>query len=142
MSWDLMLLPFRPEWSSAKDIPDDWMPGPLGPRSSVVAAIAEVFPQATERDDGMYSIGGDTVDILVGLEDPTESVNVHVYGGATPLIMERLITFASRSGTRALDIQTGAFLTSLGDAEASYAAWQAWLETILDSESGESTDDV
>jgi hypothetical protein len=134
MSWDLMLLPFRPEWCNAEDIPDDWMPGALGPRSSVVAALADLFPLATGGDDGRYSVGEDAVDIVVGPDDPTDAINVYVYGGATPQIMERLVMFASRLGTRALDIQTGTFLTSSGEAERSYADWQAWLEAVRESE--------
>jgi hypothetical protein len=133
MSWDLVLLPFRPEWSSAEDIPDDWAPGPLCPRGTVVAALGDVFPLATEGDEGLYSVGEDSADIHVGLEDPTDSVNVYLYGGATPQIMEQLVTFAALLGTRALDIQTDEFLTSKGGAE-SYAAWQAWLDTVQDSE--------
>jgi hypothetical protein len=133
MSWDLMLLPFSPEWASAEDIPGDWTPGVLGPRATVVAALTEVFPGVSEDGEGRFSLNEDWTEIVVGTEDPTESVNVYLRAGAAPSTMERLVRFASLLGTRALDIQTGEFLTPTSGAE-SYAKWQNWLERILESE--------
>jgi hypothetical protein len=130
MSWDLMLLPFHADWKSADDIPGDWEPGVIGPRGSVVAALVGTFPNASEDDDGRFDVDG--MDILVGTEDPTDGVNINVYGGVDPTTLERIVRFAAALETRALDIQTGEFLTPRSGAN-SYNDWKAWRDRILES---------
>ena len=128
-----MLLPFDPDWTTAEEIPSDWSPGVLGPRGTVVAAISEVFPGATEDAVGVFTLPDDGTEILVGTEDPTDGVNVSLYGGVSPSTMERLVQFATILGTRALDTQTAEFLTAVGGAN-SYSTWLDWKNRVLASE--------
>ena len=132
-----MILPFDPEWADAGAVPSDWRPGPLAPRTDVVAALLEAFPEATVDDEnvfeGVYRIPEDGTEIWVGDEDPTESVNVRLWSGAAQTTIGRIVAFADLLGTRALDTQTGEFLTAEGGGD-SYAEWESYRSRVVDAD--------
>ena len=132
-----MIVPFSSEWTDAAAVPSDWRPGPLAPRADVVAALLRAFPDATIDDEnvfeGVYRIPEDGTEIWVGDEDPTDSVNVRLWSGAAPTTIAHIVEFAELMDARALDTQTGEFLTVEAGA-ASYAEWDSYRSRILGSE--------
>ena len=111
-----MILPFDAEWPDANAIPSDWEPRSIGPRASVVSALAQVFAGATEDDEGTFQTPDDWTEIWVGTDDPVESINLILRSGTDPATIGRVVEFAALLGTRALDTQTGEFLTADGGA--------------------------
>jgi hypothetical protein len=130
-----MILSFDSAWPDANAIPSDWEPGSIGPRASVVAALAQVFAGATEDEEGTFQTSDDWTEIWVGTEDPVESINVTLRSGSDSATIGRVVEFAALLGTRALDTQTGEFLTAEGGA-ASYDKWDRWLSRVV-GEGGE-----
>ncbi len=124
-----MILPFDSNWPNAEAIPSDWEPGSIGPRAAVVAALAQVFAGATEDEQGTFVIPDDWTEIWVGTEDPAESINLTLRSGSDPATIGRVVEFAALLGTRALDIQTGEFLTREGGA-ASYDKWDKYRSRV------------
>ena len=132
-----MILSFDSAWPDANAIPSDWEPGSIGPRASVVSALAQVFAGASEDQEGTFQTPDDRTEIWVGTEDPVESINVTLRSGSDPTTINRVIEFAALLGTRALDTQTGEFLTAEGGA-ASYDEWNRYQSRVF----GEEGEDV
>lgn len=50
MSWDLFVMNLPPEIKSSKDIPRDFNPSPIGPRSEIIAKISALYPECDFSD--------------------------------------------------------------------------------------------
>jgi hypothetical protein len=69
MSWDIIVQDFPKDVKSAKDIPADYHPKPIGTRSEIIAKILEVVPSADFSDLSWGDIDEDGWSIEVNLGD-------------------------------------------------------------------------
>lgn len=131
MSWDILLMPVPAGFRSVRDIPSDWQPLPLGPRSEVVAGISAVRPDIDWSDPTWGMLGGEgfSIEFSTGREDPVQSVMLHVRGGGDviPLIAE----ICERNRWRAIDCSSGEFMDFGEESAQSWRDWQAYRDRVV-----------
>ena len=130
MSWDILIQDF-PDVRSVDDIPDDFAPEPLGPRSEIIARVTTALPAADFTDPawGLVEGAGWSIELNLGSDDLCQSVMLHVRGGgdAVPAVA----TVIDSLGARGIDMQTSEFF-DVAAAQASFAEWQAYRDQVLD----------
>ena len=106
MSWDVFIQQLPDGVRRVGDIPADFVPGPLGSRSEIVAGIRDVFPNVDFSDPEWGRVEEDqfSIDINIKADDPVKSFALHVRGAAgaghaVGVLLDRL-------GFRALDPQS------------------------------------
>ena len=119
--------------SSVDEIPNDFVPQPIGRRSEIIAKIKDVIPTADFTGPSWGIIDGDdwSIEINVGGEEKCNSFALHVRGadaaiGAVAAILEQL-------GLRGLDPQSSATGFFAADEEAikSFARWRAYRDRAV-----------
>jgi hypothetical protein len=113
LSWDIFAQHLPASITSLSDIPDDFVPQPLGKRVSLIAKIMEVVPQADFAAPGWGKIRTPECEIEIGMgnDEDVESIVFHVYGGelAPGVVVAILRTLR----LRALDSATGEIFISM-----------------------------
>jgi hypothetical protein len=107
MSWDIIVLNLPPGIKSIDEIPKDWRPPLLGPRSQIIAAIAALYPQCNFGDPswGTLQLPGCLIEFSLGTDEEVESFAMHVRGDdGAPDIVSRIL---SGLGMPAIDSSTG-----------------------------------
>lgn len=133
MSYDVFVQDLPPEARSADEIPDDFVPGPIGTRTQVLAAIQEVAPAAdASRPDWILIDGPDfALEVALGEEEELTEFAFHARGGADALAV--IAAILTRLGLRALDPQAEGGLFAPGpDAAAAFARWRAYRDRVAD----------
>lgn len=121
MSFDIFVQDIPAAAKSVDEIPDDFVPKPIGARSAVVASISKVAPEVRFSNPEWRTIDSDDyrIDVNLGLNDPITTFAFHLYGGKEGLfiiadILDELGTRAFAPGTKSglfdLDRTTEAFL--------------------------------
>lgn len=83
MSWDIFVQDIPSDARTVDDIPNNFVPGPIGERSQIIDEIQKVAPFADFTDPAWGVIEGDDFSIEVDL-GPNETVKqfaFHVRGG-------------------------------------------------------------
>ena len=84
MSWDIFIQDL-PDVASAKDIPVDFRPKPVGEREDVVARILRALPNGDLQDTDWIFVNSDDIDLSIQLHiEDAEQVRymvAHVHGG-------------------------------------------------------------
>jgi hypothetical protein len=131
MSWDLFVQDIPDHVTSVAEIPDDFAPRPLGPRSTIIDAILHVAPFADTSDPAWVRIEGHGCDIEVNLGDgdPVQGFAFHVRGSDASVGVVAAIL--ARLGLRAFDpgLDTGIF--DAATASASLEKWMAYRDHAL-----------
>ncbi len=108
MSWEIFIQDL-PEVVSARDIPVDFRPRPIGHRQWLADRIHEVFPMADAQDNDWFFVRTPDMDISLQLHmEDAEQVRyivVHVHGGAMSACGVAALLRAL--DLRALDTATG-----------------------------------
>jgi hypothetical protein len=83
MSYDIFVQDLPREVNDVDEIPDDFTPGSLGPRSRIVEAIRRAVPSVSIDDSHWATIQGPdyVIEINLGDRDPVDGFACHVYGG-------------------------------------------------------------
>lgn len=103
MSWDIIVMNLPPGIQSIDEIPKDYRPPPLGPRSQIIAKIAGLYPQCDFSDPfwGILQLPGCWIEFSLGEEEEVQHFAMHVRGGdGAPDIVSRIL---SELGMPALD---------------------------------------
>ncbi|HVX83207.1 MAG TPA: hypothetical protein VH253_00165 [Phycisphaerae bacterium] len=131
MSWDIFVQDLPRDAATVADIPHDFRPTPLGPRSHIIEKICEVVPTADFSNPAWGIIeGGDwSIEVNLGEAKECKSFAFHVRGadeavGAVASILDHL-------GLRALDSQTGEFFMPGSMALASFQKWRAYRDRAV-----------
>lgn len=126
MSWDVFVQDIPPHAASLDDIPDDFEPQPLGPRSRIVAAIVRIAPFADVSDPSWLRIDGHGVDLEVSLgdDDPVEEFAFHVRGGDASAGF--IAAVLKELGLRAIDGESETGLFDERTAAASLERWKSF----------------
>ncbi len=133
MSFDVFVQDLPPNVRDVAEIPDDFEPRSLGPRSVLIEAIQRVVPAAVFDKLGWASIEGPnySIDVSFGTADPVQSFAFHVRGADEALFIVAHILDAL--GLRALAPSSESGLFTLGTAAPAYAAWRAYRARVTDS---------
>jgi hypothetical protein len=136
MSWDLFVQDFPRDATSVDEIPDDFVPRSLGPRSAIIDAIRHVAPFADASDPAWVRIEGHgcEVEVNLGDADPVRGFAFHVRGsdasiGVVAAILDRL-------GLRAFDPRSDTGIFDAATAHASRETWMAFRDHALGVGSG------
>jgi hypothetical protein len=133
MSFDVFVQDLPPDIQAVAEIPDDFKPRSLGPRSGLIDAIRRVVPAAVFDKAGWAAIEGPnySIDVNLGTADPVQSFTFHVRGANEALFIVADILDAL--GLRALAAGSESGLFTLGTAAPAYAAWRAYRARVADS---------
>ena len=95
MSWDIFVMNLPPGIKSIDEIPKDWRPPPLGPRSQIIAKITRLYPQSDFSDPswGTLQLPGCWIEFSLGKDEQVDSFAMHVRGGdVAPEIVARILS--------------------------------------------------
>lgn len=124
MSWDLYAQDLPAEAKSVSEIPADFSPRTLGPRTEIIAKIKEVVPTADFSDPswGLVDGPGYSIEISLG-DDEVNCFAFHVHGDELPIGWIEAIL--KRLNLRAIDMQS-AELFNREAAVESFNQWKAY----------------
>lgn len=85
MSWDIFVQDLPNEAQTIDDIPDDFVPQPIGKRSEIIQKILEVVPFADFTDPSWEIIDGPdyAIEVNIGKHEIVDGFAFHVRGGDT-----------------------------------------------------------
>ena len=131
MSWDIFVQDLPRDARTVADVPDDFVPKDIGERSEIIASISEVIPKSDFSDPAWGRIDGQgwSVEVNLGDSETCSGFSLHVRGsdeaiGAVDAILQAL-------GLRAIDSQTGELFVAGQDAQASFARWRQYRDSVL-----------
>jgi hypothetical protein len=131
MSWDIFVQDLPTDARTFEEIPEDFVPVPLGSRAAIIDRIKEVAPAADFSDPswGHLDEPGFSIEFNMGNKEECRSFAFHVYGadaaaGVVAAILEHL-------KLRALDSQTGGFFEAGESARESLRRWRAYRDQIV-----------
>jgi len=127
MSWDIFVQHLPSSALTVDDIPDDFMPLPLGSRDEVVRAILNVFPESNASDPTWLTLETPhyLIDFGLGTDDPVMSLSLHVSGDET--VVPHISELIDLLGARAIDSWTGQFFDP-ETATESLHRWKAYVD--------------
>ena len=132
MSWDIFVQDLPEGVTTIDDIPKDFAPQPLGPRSTIISKILEVVPSADFSDPAWGQIDGEnwSIEVNLGASELCHSFAFHVRGGdeaagVVAAVLEHL-------HLRALDPggEGGIFSAGPGSVE-SFRRWRAYRDKAV-----------
>lgn len=132
MSWDIFVQDIPPEVESVDHIPDDFAPGSIGTRESIISGIRRVVPNVDFQDPSWGKIDGPTYSIEVNIGDDgvVTSFALHVRGGEhAAYVVHDILT---ELGLRAFDLSspTGIFALDEGSLDG-FREWREYRDRIL-----------
>lgn len=141
MSWDISIQDLPADAKTVADIPDDYQPSPLGPRSEVIARIQQILPNADFKDPTWGNLdGGDfSIEFNMGADEICDGFMLHVRGGGNA--MATVARLLEHLKLRGIDCQTGDFFACEA-AEASFGEWQAFRDRAIQKMQKESPDET
>jgi hypothetical protein len=142
MSWDISIQDLPANAATVADIPDDFKPRLLGPRSDVIARVREILPDANFRDPswGILEGGDFSIEFNMGSEEICDGFMLHIRGGGG-IAMTVVAKLLEHLKLRGIDCQTGDFFRH-DAAEDSFRQWQAYRDRVVhrkDSDEGSSS---
>ena len=133
MSWDIFVLDLPAEAETIEDIPADFAPRPLGPRSDIIAAICTIVPYADFTDPAWGHIDASEFSIEVNLGDDelVDSFALHVRGGDEAVTC--IAAMLDALGVRAVDASSGDFFNREAAVE-SFGRWRSYRDHVVETE--------
>jgi hypothetical protein len=132
MSWDIFVQDIPIEAATINDIPDSFVPAPIGLRSDIIGKIKEVAPFADFSDPAWGTIAGEdfSMEVNLGADESLDSFAFHVRGSdlAAALVSEIL----EHLNLRAFDAGTGDIFDHVRASEG-LARWRAYRQKVLES---------
>lgn len=130
MSWDISIQDLPAGALTVADIPNDFQPKPLGPRSEVIARIQHILPDTDFKNPDWGILDGDgfSIEFNMGAGEICDGFMLHVRGGRNA--MTTVARLLEQLKIRGFDLQTGDFF-KLETAEASFAQWQSYRDRFL-----------
>jgi hypothetical protein len=130
MSFDVIIQDLPPGVRDVREIPDDYVPGPLASRAEVLDAIARVAPDAVMSAAGSGGLERDdwSIALELGEGDPVHVVALQLRGGREALDAAASIVVAL--GGRALAPATPTGLFDAAEVAAAFDAWRAFRDEV------------
>ena len=131
MSWDIFVQDFPRDAKCLEEIPEDFVPAPLGKTATIIAKIREVVPFANFSNPSWGRIDGEGWSIEVNIDD-SENCNgfaFHVRGGdAAAGVVAAILNHLD---LRAVDSQSGDFFRPGQQAVESFQRWRSYRDQVV-----------
>jgi hypothetical protein len=131
MSWDVHVIRLDRPAESVEDLPQDFVPPPIGASDDVRAAISKSFP-ATDWTDPSWGVcdrEGFALEFSLGRDEPVDSFGILVHGSGDPVTP--LLHMCAANDWQALDVQTGEFLDPRTPERSSWAKFCEWRDRVI-----------
>lgn len=130
MSWDVFVQDFPVEAKTVEEIPENFVPQPVGRRTEIIECIKGVAPEADFSDPSWGSVEMPECSMEIDLGDSEEVIDFafHVHGGEmAPGVILKILR---RLDLRAVDNGTGQFLDE-ATAVLGFEAWREYRDQAL-----------
>ena len=129
MSWDVFIQHLPASAVHVADVPDDFLPLPLGSQVEVLSAIRTVFPALSTPDDTWAVVEHPhyRIEFGLGAADPITSIQLHVRGDES--VVPRIAQLIDLLGARGIDSWTGEFFDA-ETARESVGRWNQFVEEL------------
>ncbi len=137
MSWDIFVFDLPPEIISLQDVPKEFAPSPIGPRSEIIAKLSALYPECDFSDPSWGSLGlpGCHIEFSLGSRDKPDSDELecfvmHVRGDKrAPDVVAHIL---GELGLRAFDpsSKSGIFGQDPVSRSESFERWRAYRAQI------------
>ena len=129
MSWDIYVQDL-PDVGVLNEIPDEFVPRSIGPRSMIIAKIIERIPHADFTQPAWGLIEGPdwSIEVNLGDEEECQGFALHVRGGEG--VVAAIQAIVECLEVRAIDMQTSEFF-DVETATASLAQWRAYRDQVV-----------
>lgn len=131
MSFDIFVQDIPTEIRSVEDIPDDFHPGPIGPRSRILAAIEKVAPEVkfARPEWGTIEAEGYSIEVNLSMEDPVMGFAFHLRRGEGGLFL--VADILAELGLRAFAPGTESGLFEVDRAAEAFSRWRAYRNRVV-----------
>ena len=131
MSWDVLVMRLDRVAETIDDLPEDYLPLPIGSADSVRNALSSAFPGTDWTDPhwGIFEGPDFSLEFNLGTAATVDSFTVLVRGTGEPV--EPLAQVCDANGWRGLDVQTNAFLRAGHTDQASWRRFCDWRDKAL-----------
>jgi hypothetical protein len=133
MSWDIFVQDLPAGIASVADIPDGFVPGPIGRRSQILARVSALYPECDFADPswGMLDLPGCSIELNLGSDEELQGFALHVRGDKrAPVVVAHIL---AALGVRALDPSSTSGLFEFDQilSAESFARWEAYRSQVL-----------
>ena len=132
MSWDIFVQDIPSGLKSAADMPDDFVPKPLGARREVIEKIREVVPSANFSDPSWGVIDGPDyfIEVNLGQKEEIDGFAFHIRGGDMAAFI--VADILGHLGLRAFDMNSDTGMFSIGpDCSEGQKRWRVYRDQVL-----------
>ncbi len=131
MSWDILIQDLPVQAARVADISENFVPGRIGKRHDIIAAVQTLFPIVNFSDPswGVLTTQDYGIEFNIGDSEDCDSMMLHVRGGGEAAPAVAVLLDALK--LRAIDCQTGDFF-SLPAAQVGFAEWQAFRDGVIE----------
>jgi len=131
VSFDVFVQDLPPDARTVADIPDDFVPKPIGRRADIMAGILRAAPATSFADPtwGVIDGPGYSIEVNIGPEEELSGFAFHVRGGDEALFVVADILRELRLRAVAPGTDSGFFEPS--ELGAAYSAWQAYRRQVV-----------
>jgi hypothetical protein len=131
VSWDVFAQDLPADARCVDEIPNDFVPQPIGTRSEIIGKITEVAPFADFSDPAWGNIEGEDFSIEVGMGDDEEVQCVAFFVRGSDVAAGLISQILTHLKLRALDSGTGEFFDHQNAAEG-LRRWRQYRDRIVD----------
>jgi hypothetical protein len=132
MSWDIFVQDIPEGLASAADMPDDFVPRPLGARRVIIEKILTVVPGADFSDPAWGRIDAPdfSIEVNLGEQEEVEGFAFHIRGGDMAAFV--VADILGHLGFRAFDTGSDSGLFSIGpDGSEGQKKWREYRDRVL-----------
>lgn len=132
MSWDIYVQDIPEGLKTVANMPDDFVPRPLGARHVIIEKIRETVPTANFSDPSWGMIEGPdfSIEVNLGKNEEVRSFAFHVRGGDLAAFV--VADMLERLGLRAFDMSSDSGLFSIGpDSSVGQKRWRAYRDRMM-----------
>jgi len=134
MSWDIFVQEIPLEAKSVAEIPDDFVPKPIGSRDDIIKKICALVPTADFSDPAWGLIDGPdySIEVNIGEKAITSGFVFHIRGNEQAVYV--VANILANLKLRAFDPQSETGIFSLKEALASFQKWRSYRDQSMSSD--------
>lgn len=132
MSWDIYVMDLPTGAQDVADIPDDFVPQPLGLRTEIISKILEVVPGADFSNPAYGHIAGQdfSIEVNLGKQEEVDSFAFHARGNDTAASI--IVAILQHLNLRAVDTASESGLFHPERAIESFSKWRAYRDQVVE----------